>query len=259
LPYSNDSIAIIAVNAITFCSLDKVHVLFFCETEENLHFMDWARAIEINRTALARIVAEIFAVLGLVAGGTLDHLPRGLYLAADRLLRPAESALRRLIVIAARGLVVKLRPKRPMPKGLVIVGKGAKAMSFRLFDTRKTFDFIAPENPLFVTVKTYESNPFNPFSSYYQSRPVARDGGPNALHLSRRLAAFAHALETLPRQALRLARWTERRKMLEKPAFTSPLRPGPPPGHRRKPLLEVDLVLRECHGLAWDVLREDTS
>ena len=31
--------------------------------------MDWARAIEINRIALARVVAEIFALLGLVAGG----------------------------------------------------------------------------------------------------------------------------------------------------------------------------------------------
>ena len=31
--------------------------------------------------------------------------------------RPAESAVRRLIVIAARGLVVKLAPSRPMPEG----------------------------------------------------------------------------------------------------------------------------------------------
>jgi hypothetical protein len=221
--------------------------------------MDWVRAIEINRTALTRIVAEIFALLGLVRGGTLDHLPLKLYLAAERLLRPTESALRRLIVIAARGLVVKPSAKRPMPKGLVIVRKGVKAMAFRLFDRRQTFDFITPENPLFVTVKTYESNPFNPFSSFYQARPAQRDRGPNATQLSRRLAAVAHALETLPRQALRLARWKERRKAIEHPKFTSPLRPGPPPGHREKPLVKVDFVLKECHGLAWDALQEDTS
>jgi hypothetical protein len=221
--------------------------------------MDWARAIEINRTALTRIVAEVFALLGLVAGGTVDRLPRGLYLAAERLLRPAESALRRLIVIAARGLVVKPAAKRPIPKGLVILSTGAKAMSFRLFDTRKTFDFDVTENPFFVKVRTYESNPFNPFSSFYQSRPEEPEGDLNAMQLCRRLAAVAHALETLPRQALRLARWKERRKVIAHPKFTSPLRPGPPPGHRNKPNTEVDFVLQECHGLAWDALREDSS
>jgi hypothetical protein len=221
--------------------------------------MDWARAIEINRVALTRIVAELLALLGLVAGGTVERLPHALYLAAERLLRPAESALRRLIVIAARGLVVKPSAKRPMPKGLVIVSKGSKPMIFRLFDKRKTFDFAVAENPLFVKVKTYESNPFNPFSSFYQQRPAQQDGGPNAIQLCRRLAAVAHALETLPRQALRLARWKERRKVIAHPKFTSPLRPGPPPGHRDKPKVEVDFVLKECHGLAWDALREDSS
>ena len=56
--------------------------------------MDWARAIEINRVTLARVVAEIFALLGLVAGGTVDRLPNRLYRAVERLLRPTESALR---------------------------------------------------------------------------------------------------------------------------------------------------------------------
>jgi hypothetical protein len=221
--------------------------------------MDWAKAVEINRIALTRVVAEIFALLGLVAGGTVDRLPRGLYLAAERLLRPAESALRRLIVIAARGLVVKPSPTRVMPKGLVILSKGAKAMSFRLFDTRTTFDFIAPENPLFVKVKTYESNPFNLFNSLYPSRPAEQNGNASAVQLCRRLAALARALETLPHQAQRLARWKVLRKNLESPKFTSPLRPGPPPGHRNKPKAEVDFVLQECHALAFDALREDSS
>lgn len=65
--------------------------------------MDWARAVDINRVALTRIVAEIFALLGLVGSGGLDRLPQALYVAAERLLRPTESALRRLIVIAAGG------------------------------------------------------------------------------------------------------------------------------------------------------------
>jgi hypothetical protein len=210
--------------------------------------MDWARAVEINRIALTRIVAELLAMIGVMSGS-----------AVERLLRPTESALRRLIVIAARGLVVKPAPNRPMPKGLVIKSKGTNRMSFRLFDHRKSFDFIKTENPLFVTVKTYESNPFNPFSSFYGSRPKDRVSSPSATQLSRRLAVVAHALENLQQQAQRLARWKLRRKIIENPKFTSPLRPGPPPGHRDKPTTEVDYVLKECHGLAWDVLNEDSS
>jgi hypothetical protein len=210
--------------------------------------MDWARAVEINRVALTRIVAELLLMIGVMSADKVL-----------RLLRPAESALRRLIVIAARGLVVKPSPQRTMPKGLVIMRKGAGRLTFPLFDSRKRFDFIKPENPLFVKVKTYESNPFNPFSSFYGSRPAVPDRSLTPTQLSRRLAAVAHALETLPRQAKRLARWTARRKNLERSKFNSPLRPGSPPGHRDKPTAEVDFVLQECHGLAWDVLREDSS
>jgi hypothetical protein len=221
--------------------------------------MDWARAVEKNRVTLTRIVAEIFALLGLAAGGTVERLPQALYLAAERLLRPTESALRRLIVIAARGLVVKPSPKRARSKGVKIERKASGRMSFRLFDTRKTFDFITFENPLVVHVKTYTSNPFNPFDKMYQRRPEELAVNPHASQLCRRLAAVALALETIPHQAQRMARWRARRKLMEKPKFTAPLRPGSPPGLRVNPTAEVDFVLQECHGLAWDALREDSS
>jgi hypothetical protein len=224
----------------TICSIDH--------NKENLRSMDWARAIEINRIALTRIVAELLAMIGVMSDA-----------AVERLLRPAESALRRLIVIAARGVVVKPAAKHSMPKGLVIVSKRSRPMAFRLFDKRQTFDFIKTQNPLIVYVKTYESNPFNPFSSFYQSRPKDRVSSPSVTQLSRRLAAVAHALENLSSQARRMARWKARRKTIENPKFTSPLRPGPPPGHRDKPTTEVDYVLKECHGLAWDVLNEESS
>jgi hypothetical protein len=219
----------------------------------------WTKAVEINQIALTRILAEIFAMLGLVSGGSLDRLSQALYISVERLLRPTESAVRRLIVIAARGLVVKPLPKRPMPKGLKIESKTSGSMSFRLFDTRKQFDFIKSENPLFIKVKTYSFNPFNPFAQFIPRRPSEKVDSVNAVQLSRRLAAVKHALETLPRQAQRMARWQARRKMMEKPKFTSPLRPGPPPGHREKPKKEIDFVLRECHWIAWDSLREDSS
>ena len=55
-------------------------------------------------------------LLGLGRGhGFADSAP--CHRAVLRVLRPAESAMRRLIVIAARGLVVKVVPSRPMPKG----------------------------------------------------------------------------------------------------------------------------------------------
>lgn len=209
--------------------------------------------------ALVRSVAEIFVLLGVVAG---ERFPHRLYLTVLRLLRPTESALRRLIVIAARGLVVQPLVFRSGAKGLLPKGRltrsGAKGpASFPLFDTRKRFDFVEPENPLFVQVKTFSSNPFNPFERHMQQQERAeRD---YRLSLQRRLAAVKQALETLPRQAQRLARLVVLRKTRALPKFTSPLRPGPPPGHRAKPELEIDLVLTECHGLAWDVIRENSS
>jgi hypothetical protein len=88
---------------------------------------------------------------------------------------------------------------------------------------------------------------------------AAPDGTVSALRLNRRLAAVKLALDDLPRQARRLARWKIRRGRIQRPVFKSPLRPGPPPGHRKKPKDEIDFVLKECHALAWDALHTDTS
>jgi hypothetical protein len=221
--------------------------------------MDWALAMEKNRVALARIVAEIVALVGFVAGLPLQRLPRGVYLAAERLLRPTESALRRLIVIAARGLVVKPHVSRPFPKGIVIKASSKERISFPLFDARMRFDFIKAENPLLVMVKTYSSNPFNPFEQnahWRRQEPAPRD---DTLTLQRRLAAVKQALETLPQQAKRMARWQAKRKTLDKPKFISPLRPGRPPGYRRDQNAEIDFILQETHGLACDVIKENSS
>ena len=65
--------------------------------------MDWARAIERNSEALVGIVEALFTMLGLVGSATVSRIPQPLHNAVLRVLRPAESAMRRLIVIAARG------------------------------------------------------------------------------------------------------------------------------------------------------------
>jgi hypothetical protein len=222
--------------------------------------MDWAKAIEINQAALTRIVAALIAMVGLQSGGVGLRLPRPLYRAVSLVLRPAEAAVRRLIVIAARGLVVRLGPPRPMPKGLALAGKGGGRVSFQLFDERKRFGR-ARWTSAVPRIRFLDAVPFIPL---FQPRPVESpvpepDGAVDALRLSRRLAAVKMALDNLPRQAKRLARWQARRDRMRSPKFRSPLRPGPPPGHRKEPKDEIDWVLKECHALARDAIDEDTS
>jgi hypothetical protein len=222
--------------------------------------MDWARAIERNSEALRGIVAELFAMLGLAGEATVERIPHSLHRSVLRVLWPAESAVRRLIIIVARGLVVKLAPSRPKPAGPIGKGGGSRLPSFQLFDTRKNFAELRQHRRKFM-----RNPPRIHFYPYDTLRPPITDpvsppdGLVGAERLTRRLQALKLALEDLPRQARRLARWRVRRENMPSPKFKSPLRPGPPPGHRRKPVHLVDEVLAECHWLAWDAMKPDTS
>ncbi len=227
--------------------------------------MDWARAITRNSEALKGIVETLFAMLGLAGEVTVGRIPRPLHSVVLRVLRPAESAMRRLIVIAARGLVVKTAPSRPKPAGPIAKGGGLSPPSFQLFDPRKNFArrrrrAFARSTP---RIHFFGSDPLVA-ALWAAPRPVADpapppDGLVNAERLTRRLNALKLALDDLPRQARRLARWRVRRETAKAPKFTSPLRPGRPPGYRRKPDHKIDDVLAECHWLAFDAMRPDTS
>ena len=172
--------------------------------------MDWARAIERNSEALKGIVEGLFAMLGLAGEVTVSRIPQPLHRAVLRVLQPAESAVRRLVVIAARGLVVKLAPSRPKPVGPIGKGGGSRPPSFQLFDPRKNFAELRQHR-----VK-YTRNPprihFFPYDTLSPARPAIADpvsppdGLVNAERLTRRLQALKLALEDLPRQARRLAR-----------------------------------------------------
>jgi hypothetical protein len=226
--------------------------------------MDWDLAIKRNSEALKGIIAALFAMLGEV---TVGRIPQPLHRAVLRVLQPAESAVRRLIVIAARDLVVKLVPFRPMPKGQMIGKSIAPRSSFQLFDTRKDFPELRQRR-----VK-YSKHPPRILFFGSDSRvddlwpappPVAApvsppDGLVNAECLSRRLQALKSALDDLPRQARRLAHWRVRRENMKSPKFKSPLRPGPPPGHRKRPIHPIDEILAQCHWLAWEAMKPDTS
>ena len=228
---------------------------------------DWARAIERNSEALKGIVDALFAMLGLVGDATVSRIPPPLHRAVLRVLRPAESAMRRLIVIATRGLVVKPVPSRPMPKGAIIGKGGNPRPSFRLFDQRKNFEALRQQRPKIARnpprIYFFGKDP-RVVSVWPAPPPVAippppPDGLVNGERISRRLLALKLALDDLPRQAKRLARWRVRREAMPNPKFRSPLRPGPPPGHRKRQIHPIDEILADCHWLAWDAMRTDTS
>jgi hypothetical protein len=200
---------------------------------------DWPRAIARNRDALVPILAALVAMLGLTDGAAIGRIERSLHRAVLRLLRPVESAVRRLIFIAARGLAVKPRAARPMPQGRVIARGAKRRPVFPLFDRRKRFALERPSGP--------------------PAMPRAASSTVDAARLALRLEALKLALADLPRQAKRLVRARARRAKVPSLARLSPMRPGRAPGHRRKPDHAVDAVLKECHWLAWEAERLDTS
>ena len=222
--------------------------------------MNWPRAIEINKDALTRIVAGLVALL-LAQGGAL-RLPRVVYQMLQRILYPAESAVRRLIVIVARGLMVPDARSRPMPQGLVIAGKAGLRVSFQLFDQRKHFGD-PDEVPTAISGPRIRMidvlSPRQLFLAKFAKPRDERCSEAETIRIRQRLTLLARALEQLPREAKRMARWLNRRAFMENPAFIFPLRPGPPPGHQQRPGEDVDLVLKECQALAWMALRPDTS
>ena len=69
---------------------------------------DWAKAVERNRDILIRVVAQMFVMARIVPGELpasgllMTTLPSAVYRAVLLILRPAEAALRRLIIMAAQ-------------------------------------------------------------------------------------------------------------------------------------------------------------
>ena len=252
-------------------------------------------------------------------------LPRHLHRFVLRLLRPAEAAARRLIIMAARGLVVELAPLRPRvakPKpalnrsngfgtGVVIrpgplpewarslAPKRSSTLSLPLLDPLKRFvvrrRYVKPS--AMPHIRSFD----DPRIGFFQPPrapdppPPSADDPLDAGRLHRRLEAIGRVLDDLPRQAKRFARWQARVGVRERlnrddllhptPAQRadpphrgegnyaaagaqskgriqrlSPMRPGRPPGWRRRHDHPVYEVLNELHGLAvWARERPDTS
>jgi hypothetical protein len=233
--------------------------------------MDWALVIDRNSTALKAIVDGLFGLLGLAT-----RLSPAVHRKVLRLLRPAESAVRRLIVIAARGLVVEVAPIRAKSTdvkpaasiGVRPKGTQGRSYSFQLFDPRKPFLKISKKKKVLrVPPRIYFWGDYDPRISaqFPPPRPPAPppppvpDGLVDAARITRRLQALESALDDLPRQALRLARLQQKRAASPGPTFKSPMRPGHPPGFRHRRRHEVHEILVECHYLALDSLKLNTS
>ena len=143
--------------------------------------------------------------------------------------------------------------RRPSPQPATAVP------AFPLIDPLKRFRF----GPVYRKPKVF---PRITWIGLTEPTPIPDDWVPSpddeldASRLHGRLRALKRALEDIDGHALRLARWKARRdaKRLRYPR-SSPLRPGYPPGRRKRRFHHVDDILRECHSHALYAEREDSS
>jgi hypothetical protein len=271
-------------------------------------------AIDHDRQALLGILATLLAMAGLSDGRAV--LPRRLRNAVLRLLRPAEAATRRLAIALARGLAVTLAaprlrlatPSRRNPA----VGRTVDASGRALHSTGIIWPpgmappaEVLPLRALALPLVDPLRNPFARRPDHVPPHRVPRisvlgfsdpralvppptpDDLLDARRLGLRLAALGEALDDLPKQALRFARWQARQTRARdrvadglhddgtadgmhdvKPAGRLshqkkrrwPLRPGRPPGTRRRRRHEVHDILAHAHELAvWALHQPDTS
>jgi len=262
--------------------------------------MDGSLAIEENRQALKRIVAMLVDMAGLgEEAPDSSAIPRLLWRAILALLRPAESAARRLIIATARGLVVPPpAPRQPKPQtmepllrklgiavmmppaGLSAVAQRAKAdgggaepgtprLTFPLFDPPRRLALYGQHRhhvPAYAAPRIWCPGLTEPARL---PPPPSPDDYVSAAHLTRRIAALSKALDDLPGQARRFARlMAAREAALERTVF--PIRRTRPPGGRlirydpAAPLpprtREIDEILAHAHSLALYALENpDTS
>ena len=235
--------------------------------------MDWDDIIGRNRERLLLAIAPLLAVLGFDQRRR-EEVPRHFHSFLTALLRPAESAVRRLIIIAAIGIAVKLRlgASRAFPAGLAEKLKKAleeeeRFPAFSLIDPLKRF---APAD--FGWAQEWSEKwgkeqavPRISVPGFYdpvfpQPVPVPnRDDPIDTARLLRRIRSLKEALDNLPRHARRLAHWKAKSGLARqagsrKPGRLSPFRPGFAPGKQMHEEREIDVILGDCHyfaRLAW--------
>ena len=132
--------------------------------------MNWDEIVEATRARIIAAIAPLLAVLGFDPRRR-DEMPRYFYRALILLLRPARSAARRLIVMAARGIVVRLRlgVSRAFPKGLALNKDADRIPAFLLIDPLKRF---APEGFGWAEEWGKDRGQGSDHSPHFGSRPL---------------------------------------------------------------------------------------
>lgn len=225
--------------------------------------MNWDAAIEIHRTALLRLLAGMYAALGIEAGGSVETVRSDLRLMVLRILGPAESAVRRLIFLKARDLPEAEYVRGPArDKAAKRAKTRSRSKAFPLFDKQNYARPARRKHPKGDGPRVYFFDGFDtPPTPETQILP---DDPVNAESLCRRLNALFAALNDLDKQAQRLKRAEARRKLSPRFWGEGVVREGPPPGHRAKgrsaPEITADAILSKCQDLAlWWTAEQDTS
>ena len=211
-------------------------------------------------------------------------LPRHLHRAILRLLRAAESAVRRLVIVMARGVTLQPPRRRAATPGPAFLDKpgstglyapqsagvsgflplvprrggrnATRAFALPLLEPLRPFRPHRPPSsgmPRICVPGVIAPAPLRP--------PPAPDDPLDATRLALRLRALCAALDDLPGQVRRFARWLAWREA-GRTRRTWPLRPGRPPGQRpqRRRGDAVYEILDRLQGLAFHVLAHpDTS
>ena len=240
--------------------------------------MDWDSAIDFQRKLLLREIALLFSWLKIEPGGSVAEMSRFVANSILFVLRPAESGLRRLLVIEARRLgdraVRRVRrsddatatAQRKQRRRKAAGPRAARVPQFPLFDKSvksrtNPMPVRTPKPAPRITVLNLgmsemefhiwqQQQRLNPKPKPKRKPLPPRNAPPNAARLCRRLHALSHALHTLPEQAERMARALARREALPShERGDGPLRHGHPPGHRQRKKHAIDSILRECVAL----------
>ncbi len=222
--------------------------------------------------ALRVIVAAIVAM----AGVSPKSLPRHLHRAILRLVRPAEAAVRRLVIVLARDVVLRAGALRQRERCVLARATVPRRfpLSVPLLDPLKRFRRAKPSRLAVPRIST--PGVTAPFAIAPRHAPQP-DDPVDAARLLARLDALQRVLQNPDPLAARMARWQARRQLrangkeqknaprLFRPQRVSPLRPGRPPGHfsasrGAADRHEVHDVLEHAQDLALYALsRPDTS
>jgi len=193
------------------------------------------QCLALNWPRVAALASRITALLG-----AATMLPRSLRNQALRLLRPAESMLRRLLVLMAIKQSAVWSRHSPHPEPVEGRGRTAKDQAPR---DRAPSQNLPLLDPLHLPSMIQPPPPYATFGpriwslgsdwTYLPTETELPEMLPIA-HLQDRLTRLQAALATPDKHVARMARWLARRGGGSRPRRLFPMRPGRPPGYARR-------------------------